>query len=76
MAAVDFDSMIELLQDAIRVRLEGGAVAEHVIRGRNIRYESLDSLRQILQWALNQKARQRGGGPFVYAVPGRAGGPP
>lgn len=75
--ATDYQGIIDRLETAILNRLEGGAVAEYTIRGRNVRYASLEELRDLLDWAKRRLAVVNArGGPFAYGVPGRAGGPP
>lgn len=73
--ATDYAGIAERIETAIANRLEGGAVEEYTIRGRNLRYASLTELRDLLDWA-KRGMRAASGGPFVYGVPGRAGGPP
>lgn len=71
--ASDWTTMIANIDAAITTRISGGVVEEYQIRGRSVKYSTLKELRELRDWAARKLAATKGG-PFVYAVPGRAGG--
>ena len=72
--ATNWSDMISRLESAINARLDGNAVEEYTIRGRNVKYAPLSDLREILSWAKAEQSRANSGGPFAVGVPGRPGG--
>ena len=53
------EELIEILKTAIKTRSEGGAVRSYTISGRNIQYEGLDVLENLLDKYVKKVAAKK-----------------
>lgn len=67
--ALDPTTLLDKVEAAITARLDGGSVEEYSIRGRHLKYCSLDELFRLRD-ALRREveATKSGGLPFGYGV--------
>lgn len=74
MAFIPTQADIDALKALIRARIDGEAVESYAIAGRNLKFESISELQELLdRWCRVFDAANRPSGlPASYIVPGRS----
>lgn len=73
--ATDYDTLIAKAEAALAAKLDGGAIDEYFIRGRNIRYMTVEAITDLITWLKRQKQlASTPGAPLAYGIPMRPRG--
>jgi hypothetical protein len=66
--ALDPTTLLDKVEAAITARLDGGAIEEYSIRGRHLKYCSLDELMALRADLRREVEGNKTGLPLVYGV--------